>query len=64
MFWISLLLKRKNMPQTTGLHNFKVAASLQGIYPEQALAGMMAKHTVSIYDMCHSVKAYPLVLWE
>ena len=36
------------------LHNFRVAATMQGITPAQALAGMMAKHTVSIYDMCNS----------
>lgn len=36
------------------LHNFKVAAALQGVSPRQALAGMMAKHTVSVYDMCMS----------
>lgn len=34
------------------LHSFKVAAEIQNITPKQALAGMMAKHTVSIYDMC------------
>lgn len=33
------------------LANFKKAANLQGITPEEALAGMMAKHTVSINDM-------------
>lgn len=33
-------------------HSFNTAAQLQGITPKQALAGMMAKHTVSIYDMC------------
>ncbi len=34
------------------LHSFKVAAEIQHITPKQALAGMMAKHIVSIYDMC------------
>ena len=34
------------------LHSFKIAAELQHITPKQALAGMLAKHTVSIYDMC------------
>lgn len=34
------------------LHSFKVAAEMQHVTPMQALAGMMAKHTVSIYDMC------------
>ena len=34
------------------LHAFKVAAEIQHTTPKQALAGMMAKHTVSVYDMC------------
>ena len=46
------------------LHNFKVAASLDGKPPEQALAGMMAKHTVSVYDMAESGLAYPIDLWQ
>ena len=33
------------------LHNFKLAAHLQGITPAGALSGMMCKHTVSIYDL-------------
>lgn len=45
------------------LHNFKVAASLQGIAPRQALAGFMAKHTVSIYDLCRAPVAAELELW-
>ena len=45
------------------LHNFKVAAALQGLTPIQALAGMMAKHTISVYDMCWSGKEYPIELW-
>lgn len=45
------------------LHNFKVAAALEGVTPERALAEMMAKHTVSIYDMCMS-GTYPLELWQ
>ncbi len=49
------------------LHNFKVAARIEGITPIQALAGMMAKHTVSIYDMCRECRAgadYSLEQWE
>lgn len=34
------------------LHAFKVAAALLDCTPEQALAGMLVKHTVSVYDMC------------
>lgn len=46
------------------LHNFRVAAQLRGCTTEQALAGMMAKHTVSIYDMCESGEMYPIELWQ
>lgn len=46
------------------LHNFKVAAALEGKTPEQALAGMMAKHTVSVYDMAESGLEYPISLWQ
>ena len=41
-----------------------MAAELEGVTMAQALAGMMAKHTVSIYDMCRSGEEYPLWLWE
>lgn len=44
------------------LHNFRVAAAVEGITPRQALAGMMAKHTVSVYDMCRAGD-YSLGLW-
>ena len=33
------------------LHTFKIAGALQGEKPMQALGGMMAKHTISIYDL-------------
>lgn len=46
------------------LHNFKVAAAVQGISPMAALAGMMAKHTVSVYDMIGAGETYPMELWE
>lgn len=46
------------------LHNFKVAAAVRGNDPKQALAGMMAKHTVSVYDMCASGRDYPMELWQ
>lgn len=45
------------------LESFKKAATLEGITPVQALAGMMAKHTVSIYDMCNSEEPLPLGKW-
>lgn len=37
---------------TDRLGAFKAAAALQHCTPEQALAGMLAKHIVSLYDMC------------
>lgn len=48
------------------LHAFKVAAALQNISPKEALAGMMAKHTVSIYDMCRNKDSenYTIEKWE
>lgn len=36
---------------TDRLHNFRQAALLQGTTPKKALGGMMAKHTISIYDL-------------
>ena len=46
------------------LHNFFAAAGMMGCDPKEALAGMMAKHTISIYDMCRSGLQYPMELWE
>lgn len=49
------------------LHNFKVAARLQGCTPIKALAGMMCKHTVSVYDLIRDNeegKQIPKELWE
>ena len=36
------------------LSAFKIAAALQNCDPKGALAGMMSKHIVSLYDMCYS----------
>lgn len=54
---VSTLQKKKK--EYTGdsqdrLIAFKVAAAMQGCKPERALAGMMAKHIVSLYDMCYA----------
>jgi len=46
------------------LHNFKQAAHLTGVTEEQALAGMMVKHTVSVYDMIESGDCYSLEKWS
>jgi hypothetical protein len=46
------------------LHNFKVAAYLQGLTIDQALGGMMAKHSVSIYDLIGKNEPSSMELWD
>ncbi len=46
------------------LHNFRVASEITGQTMEQALAGMMVKHTTSVYDMIYSGKAYSKEMWD
>lgn len=60
----TLDVKAKEYAIEDRLHNFKVAAALHGCTPEKALAGTMAKHTVSVYDMRNSGQAYPVELWN
>ncbi len=60
------ILKSKAREYSTDedrLHNFKLAAALQECSMRQALAGIMVKHTVSIYDMCRSDETLSLELW-
>ena len=45
-------------------HNFHKAAELQKTTPIQALGGMMAMHTISVYDMIETGKEYPIELWD
>ena len=45
------------------LHAFKSAAVIQRESQKQALAGMMAKHTVSIYDMCEQNATFEKSKW-
>ena len=44
-------------------HSFKVAAKMQNETPLEALAGMMAKHTVSIYDLIRQ-NSSDLTIWS
>lgn len=46
------------------LHNFRIAAELQECTVTQALAGMMTKHTVSVYDMINSGQRYGSAVWD
>lgn len=62
----SLLVDKAREYATPGdrLHNFKVAASLQGGTPEQALGGFLSKHIVSVFDMINSGTYYPEAVWN
>ena len=55
--------KSKSYNTDDRLSAFKVAGALQGITPQAALAGMMSKHTGSVYQMCHSENTYTLDQW-
>lgn len=46
------------------LSAFKRAASLQGETMKQALCGMLAKHIVSVYDMCMSDRDFSIARWD
>lgn len=65
---ISLLYKKADEYATQDrLHNFKVAGQLQNCTPVKALGGMMAKHTVSVYDLINdyeSGKTISIELWN
>jgi hypothetical protein len=43
---------------------FKRAASLQDETVKQALCGMLAKHVVSVYDMCMSDRYFTKERWN
>lgn len=50
---------------TDRLGAFKAAAALQHTTPERALAGMLAKHIVSLYDMCFADSvSYEESVWD
>lgn len=54
--------KEYNPTLNNRFHSFLNAAVLQGVSLKKALAGMMAKHTVSIYDMCNG-GSYSVEKW-
>ena len=59
-----LVIKQKEYATEDRLHNFRTVASLRGCTMEQALGGMLSKHTVSIYDMIESGKEYEPEQWN
>ena len=52
----TLLLKNEEYGTDDVLQNFKTSAAMQNCKPCTALAGMMCKHTTSIYDMIRSME--------
>lgn len=46
------------------LGNFKKSAHMRGVGIPQAIAGMMVKHTTSIYDMVESGKPFSIEVWD
>ena len=61
------MLKDKNdayNPDEDKLRTFKTAGALQNEKPREALAGMMAKHTASVYDLCHAEQVADLDVWN
>ena len=60
----TLLVKSKEYSTEDKLHNFRTSALMQQCTMEQALAGMLSKHTVSIYDMIHSGDRYHVDKWD
>jgi len=46
------------------LHNFRVTAALRDTDMRDAVSGMMAKHTVSVYDMCNALELDDLAQWD
>lgn len=63
---LAVLLKKSKeySTKTDKLHNFRLAAGLEGCGEKEALFGMWAKHLVSLSDMCRSDSTYDLALWE
>ena len=65
MYCLDLLsVKAEEYATADRLHNFITAAEIQDCTPIQALGGMMAKHTVSVYDMINTGDTYSKELWD
>ena len=59
-----LIQKQAEYATADRLHNFRTTAALTQSNMKTACAGFMAKHTVSIYDMCASPKKFTLEQWN
>jgi hypothetical protein len=59
-----LVVKAAEYATADHLANFKKVAHLRGVGLPQAVLGMMAKHTVSIFDMVESGKPFDMTVWD
>ena len=59
-----LVVKAAEYATEDRLANFKKVAHLRNQNLMQAIAGMMVKHTVSIYDMIDSDASFAMDLWD
>lgn len=60
----TLSVKADEYATSDRLHNFKVAAKLQSTTERDALGGMMAKHIVSVFDLCRQEELAPIPVWN
>ena len=60
----TLIDKHAEYAVGSNYHNFEQAAKLMNTDPRKALAGMMAKHTVSVYDLIESNEIAPRDQWK
>lgn len=59
-----LNIKGKEYATEDRLHQFRKASHLRNTSMKDVLAGMMIKHTTSIYDMCNSQNIYSEEVWN
>jgi hypothetical protein len=59
-----LVVKAAEYATEDKLSTFRKAAHIRGVTLVQAISGMMAKHTVSIYDMVESDNPFPIEQWD
>lgn len=62
----TLLLEkgREYATETDRFKQFDKAAAIMDSTPKQALAGMLTKHTTSVYDMILSDADFDSIVWE
>lgn len=59
-----LVAKRAEYADHDVLANFKKSAHMRSVGLPQAVAGMMVKHTTSIYDMVESGQPFTMEKWD